>query len=142
MGIEEDKANVVTLIEDFLGKGDFSTLERLAMPDFVDHNVPQGMPGGMAGAKMMVQNIRTGFPDFKVEVEDAVAEGDRVAVRITASGTHTGMLFNVPPTGKHAKWAEIHIARVKNGRMVEHWFVADIMSMMRQLGLMPSPPQH
>ncbi len=113
-------------------------VDELAVPDFIRHSGPPGLPQGIAGAKAMAQTIRASFPAFQVEVEDAIAEGDWVTLRLMVAGTHQGTLFSIPPTGKRARWSEIHIMRVEDGKMVEHWFVADIMSMMQQLGLMAS----
>lgn len=135
---EQNKVNMSRLIVDLLGKGDLSVVDELAVPDFIEHSGPPGLPQGSAGAKAMAQTIRAGFPDYHVEVEDAIAQGDRVTLRLMVGGTHQGTLFSIPPTGKRAHWSEIHIMRVEEGKMVEHWFVADIMSMMHQLGLMTS----
>ena len=111
-----------------------SVIDELAIPDFTEHCGPPDHRNGVAGAEAMARSIRAGFPDSHMEIEDAISEGDRVVLRLRVGGMYLGLLFNVPPMGKRAQWSEIRIMRVKNGKMVEHWFVADTMSMMQQLG--------
>ncbi len=81
------------------------------------------------------------FPDLQVTVEDLIAEGDKVVGRLTVTGTHQGELMGIPATGKKVSFSEIHIVRISNGKVVEHWEVADIMSMMQQLGVVQPPGQ-
>ena len=70
-----------------------------------------------------------------------IADGDRVAGRLTASGTHQAELFGMPATGKRATWFEIHIARFANGKLIEHWGTIDQLGMLQQLGVIPPPGQ-
>ena len=67
-----------------------------------------------------------------------IAEGDKIVGRVTLTGTHQGELMGIPATGKKVSFSEIHIVRISNGKVVEHWEVADTMSMMQQLGVIPS----
>ena len=80
---------------------------------------------------------RTSFPDFHVTSEDIIAEGDKVVSRWTASGTHKGELFGIPPTGKKATWKGISIYRFADGKIVEAWGDADFLGLLQQLGVMP-----
>jgi predicted ester cyclase len=136
VSIEQDKANMSRLMVDLFSNGDFSVVDELVAPDFVEHSAAPGLPPGIPGLKAIAQHLRAGFPDFQVAVEDAIAEEDRVVLRLTAGGTQRGQVFDIPPTGKQAQWAEIHIMRVKDGRMVEHWDLLDLISMRQQLGAM------
>jgi predicted ester cyclase len=70
-------------------------------------------------------------------IDDMVAEGDRVAVRLTSHAVQTGRFMNLPPSGKAYTIGEIHIFRIRDGKVAEHWHQADFMGMMRQLGAMP-----
>lgn len=139
MSIEQNKANMIRLLEDLFIRGNFKVVDELVAPDFVEHSAAPGMPGGIAGLKAIAEAIRAGYPDFTFSTDDVVAEGDRVVLRLTEEGTHQGMLFGVPPSGKHARWSAIHIIRVQDGKMAEHWDVIDLMSMMRQIGGIPAP---
>lgn len=76
--------------------------------------------------------------DERRVIEDVIAEGDRVAVRLTSAATHVGEFMGMPATGKRYSVEEIHIFRVADGKVVEHWHQFDQMGMMRQLGLMPA----
>ena len=78
------------------------------------------------------------FPDLHVTVEDLIAEGDKIVGRVTLTGTHQGELMGIPATGKKVSFSEILIIRISNGKAVEQWEVADTMSMMQQLGVIPS----
>ena len=79
------------------------------------------------------------FPDIQYTVEALLAEGDKVVVRWTARGTHTGELMGIPPTGKQVTVTGVNIGRVANGRIVEEWGEFDMMGMMQQLGVVPTP---
>ena len=78
------------------------------------------------------------FPDLRVKVEDLIAEGDKIVGRVTLTGTHQGELMGIPATGKKVSFSEILIVRISNGKAVEQWEVADTMSRMQQLGVIPS----
>ena len=104
MATEQDEANMSRLLVELLGKSNLSVVDELAAPDFIEHSGPPDHRNGVEGAKAMAQAIRAGFPDYHVEVEDTVSEGDRVVLRLKVGGTHQGPLFSIPPTGKNAQW--------------------------------------
>jgi steroid delta-isomerase-like uncharacterized protein len=139
---EQNKVNMSRLMVDLFAKGDISVADELVMPDFIEHSAAPGLPAGIAGLKAIAQIIRAGFPDFEVLVDDAVAEGDRVALRLTERGTHKGVMFGVPPSGRYASWSAMHLIRVKDGKMAEHWDVVDLLSMMQQIGGIPAQSAH
>ena len=85
--------------------------------------------------KDMANIFRTAFPDIKVTVPDMIAEGDKVVGDMSFAGTNTGEFMGMPATNKTISIEEIHIARIANVKMVEHWGIADEMGMMTQLGL-------
>ena len=76
-----------------------------------------------------------GLPDVHVTVEDLIAEGDKVVNRNTVTGTHQGEYMGLPPTGKSVTYNEIFIFRFANGRIAEMWGVVDVLSQMKQLGV-------
>jgi predicted ester cyclase len=82
--------------------------------------------------------FRAAFPDIHVAVEDVIANGDKVVVRLTFSGTHTGPLMGMPPTGKFVTITGIAIDRIQNGKIVEHWVNRDDLGMLQQLGMIPA----
>ena len=82
--------------------------------------------------------IRNGFPDIHMTAEDFVAEGDKVASRFEAQGTHNVEFSGVPATGKAVTVSGINIMRIADGKIVEHWVQYDVMGMMQQIGAIPS----
>ena len=82
---------------------------------------------------------RSAFPDLQVEMQDQIAEGDRVAIRWVASGTHEGDLMGISPTGNRVTVAGMTIDRLADGQIAETWDIHDALGMMRQLGAISSP---
>jgi hypothetical protein len=83
--------------------------------------------------------LRTGFPDFSVTNEEVIASGDKVVVRSTARGTHTGTFVGIPPTGKQVAFAAIDIHRVVDGQIAEIWHVEELLSLLIQIGVVTPP---
>jgi|SRR5208283_2551835 len=79
------------------------------------------------------------FPDRKLTIEDQLAEGDKVATRITMQATHTGNLPGIPATGRAVRIESMHICRLSNGRIAEEWEIFDALGMLRQLGVYTPP---
>jgi len=122
-----------------LNTGNFGLLDELLSPTFVDHTPFGGVAPTREGLKASAKALRTAFPDIKYLVEDSILDGDKIVHRLTATGTMTGEFMGVPPTGKRATWTEIHIGRGVNGRLTEHWGLANELSMLVQLGIVQSP---
>jgi predicted ester cyclase len=122
-----------------LNTGNFGVLDEILTPDFVDHTPYGGVAPTREGLKTSARALRTAFPDIKYTVEDSIADGDKVVHRLTATGTMTGEFMGIPATGKHATWTEIHIGRGVDGRLTEHWGVADGLGMLVQLGIVQNP---
>ena len=95
-------------------------------------------PLGLEGAKAIHKATLLGMPDWHTEIEDLIAEGDKVAARIIMTGTHTGDFFGIPATGKKISFSGIYIVRIANGRIVEHWGEEDSVGLLQQLGSMPT----
>src|SRR5581483_11526702 len=125
-------------IEEVLNTGDMDKADEFLAPDFVEHSAPPGFAGTREGVKHVFIALHQAFPDFKYIIEETIAQNDLVVHRITGEGTMQGALFGMQPTGKHATWPEIHIARVRDGKIVEHWDVIDRLTRLQQLGLAPT----
>jgi steroid delta-isomerase-like uncharacterized protein len=82
--------------------------------------------------------LHRAFPDLHITVEDVIAEGDKVVGRNSVTGTHQGEYMGLPPTGKPVAYNEIFIFRFVNGRIAETWGVVDVVSQMKQLGVVPA----
>jgi steroid delta-isomerase-like uncharacterized protein len=133
---EQNKALVRRFVDEVFVKGDMASLQELVDPDFVHHSWPFVRPG-IEGLKQLVSMIQTGISDIRMDVEDIIAEGDKVVARCSARGVHKGELMGIPATGKSFSIQEIHIFRLQGGRIAEHWREVDIMGMLQQLGAMP-----
>ena len=139
MSTEANKSLIHRGLEEGMNRRNFNIFDQVIGPDFVNHSLPAPTPGPQ-GFKHVVGMFTTAFPDLHVTVEDAIAEGDRVATRGFLTGTHKGPFMNVPPTGKAIKVAYIDMWRVADGKAVENWVQMDIMGLMQQLGAVPSQP--
>jgi steroid delta-isomerase-like uncharacterized protein len=96
---------------------------------------------GRENLRKSVVIILDAFPDLQITIEDLIAEGDRVVLRDTLSGTHQGELFGIPATGEHAVWSGVWIYRLVDGKIAEIWGQADVTSLMQQLGVTPPAGQ-
>jgi len=133
MSTETNKTIARRLVDAINADNEAAFLDVLA-PDVVDHYAPPGLPPGSEGWNMNRKMFRAAFPDGHWHEEDLVAEGDRVVGRYILRGAHQGEFFGIPATGKAISVSNIHIVRIANGKIVEHWGHGDDMGMMRQLG--------
>ena len=136
MSSEANKAVIARFYETALNAGDVTVLEELASPDYEEHDPIPGQGTGRDGLRDRVRMIVDAFGQ-RFTVEDVIAEGDRVVVRWTGSGTHVGEFMGIPPTGRPFTISGIDIYRIADGTMVEHWHVVDQLALLGQLGLLP-----
>jgi steroid delta-isomerase-like uncharacterized protein len=122
-----------------LRAGDLATLDDVIAADAVDHNPAPGQTPGLEGIKRSFGAFRTAFPNLRLTVEEMIAEGDKVAARITTRGTHKGKFLGIPPTGKHVTQTGIDILRIVDGKIVERWGEFDNLSLLQQLGAVQLP---
>jgi steroid delta-isomerase-like uncharacterized protein len=140
MSTEENRALVERFVEEFWNEGNAATADELFAPDAQIH-LPAGDVVNVDGLKGFAGAFRESFPDWHSTFEELVAEGDRVAERWTGRGTHRGELQGIAPTGKRVKVPGSVFYRIVEGKIVEFRGQLDMMGMMQQLGVMPSP-QH
>ncbi|MDQ4001303.1 MAG: ester cyclase [Actinomycetota bacterium] len=138
---EENKALNRRFVEEVINQGNIDAIDELIDPGVVDHAAPPGFPTGREGAKQFAAMMRAAFPDLHLTIEDMIAEGDKVAVRSTWSGTHEGEFMGIPATGRRVAVSGIDISRCADGRMVEHWEQFDALGLMQQLGAVSPPDQ-
>ena len=125
---------IVRRYQEIYNSNDLEALGEVVSDDLLTPKIMPGIPTGMEGAKAAHRIMLVGFPDYQTIIDDLVAEGDKVAARITMSGTNTGNFMGIPPTGKHVSFTGIYIARIANGKIVEHWGEEDSISLLQQLG--------
>lgn len=123
-------------IKEFLQDGDESAADRYIDTNVVTHDGMPDQAPGLKGVKQTFRSLREAFPDMHVQVEDIIAEDDKVVGRFVVSGTNTGTFMGMPATDKSFSYDEIVIVRFKDGKIVEHWAEMDSMGMMQQLGAM------
>ena len=138
MSGEENKALIRRMTEEIFNKKNVDALGDFMAEDMVDHNPPPTGKPGLEGFKDAFLMFFSAFPDLSVHVDDVIAEGDKVVMRVTTTGTHQGDFMGIAATGKKVTFGEIHVVRFDGGKMVEHWGIADQMGMMQQLGVVPS----
>lgn len=114
--------------------GNVDILDELVTEDFVNHRTPPGIANDREGVKQIIGLERAGFPDIRFTVDHEVEEGDYVIQVATATATHQGRIFGVEPTGKQVRWQQVHVARMRDGRMAEHWGVSDLAGLWIQIG--------
>ena len=97
-------------------------------------------PGLASQAKQGFAAYRWTFPDWREEIVDVVAEGNKVVGRFKCLGTHRGEMMSISPTGRRQEVDEVYFLRVENGKVAEFWGLEDNLARMRQLGLLPPRP--
>jgi len=135
MSIEQNK-DIVRHYQDIYNKNELQRLHEVVAEDLLTPKIMPGVPQGLEGAKAAHQIMLAGFPDYQTTIDELIAEGDKVVARITMTGTHTGSFMGVPPTGRFISFTGIYIARVANGKIVEHWGEEDGVSLLQQIGIL------
>jgi steroid delta-isomerase-like uncharacterized protein len=136
MTTEQNKAIARRFVEEIFERGSTDAVDELVAQEFTGHT--WGNARGPAGLKAAMQRIAGALDDVRFRIDDIIAEGDSVAVRLTARARQVGEFMKMPPSGKTYEIAEIHIFRILDGKVVDHWHQFDQVGMMRQLGAMPA----
>ena len=138
MSAQQNQAAMRQVIAEAFNKGNYEVLRQHFNPDFIEHQF--GLHPTIEGVQGDIQFLRTAFPDFKLTIEDMVADGDKVWVRMTARGTNNGG-FMGPPNGKSFEIAVFDQLRFQDGKIVEHWGSPDRFALLAQLGMLPQKTQ-
>jgi steroid delta-isomerase-like uncharacterized protein len=132
------KAVVRRNTEQVQGQGDFALFEQLFDDDFVDHTPQPGTTPDKAGVRVLYNRLREAFPDFWPEIHWQTVGGDIVTTFKTYHGTHQGEFLGIPPTGKTIQFETVDAMRVRDGKITDHWGVANLYSVLQQLGKLPT----
>ena len=136
-----NKRLVRRALEEIYTKGDLELADEVIHPDFLDHEPAHPeQPTGPESVKQTVRRLRSAFGELRFEVEDEIAEGDKVVQLVTISGRHTGPLMGREPTGKAFAVRHIYIWRIADGKITDHWGSRDDLGLLGQLGLLLTPP--
>lgn len=117
--------------------GNLESIRDLVASGCIDHDPAPGQAPGPEGYIEFFTMMRTAFPDFKLEVEQLVADEDNVAFAYTATGTHQGEFMGIEPTGEAVRFRGLQISRFEDGKMVERWGSSDELGILKQLGKAP-----
>ena len=130
--LERNKELVREIIDRIFVHQEDSAIDELIAPDFVPRTFGP-MPPGREGLREGMKRAGSGVSDPEFEIHDLIAEGDRVAARLTTSARHTGTFMGIEPSGNRYSIDEIHIFRLRDGQLIEHWHEFDKASLMAQL---------
>ena len=137
---EDTKALVMRMPLEVFNQGKLELIDEVIAPEFVDHASMPGFPPGREGVKVYAAAVRRAFPDLNNTVNRVIAEDDLVVIHSTSLATMTGDFAGMPASGKQARWDAVHISRVRDGKIVEHWMVQDMLGLFQQLGFVEAPP--
>jgi predicted ester cyclase len=136
-GPDHNKRLVRRALEEIYANGDLELADELIHPDFVDHEPAHpDQPTGPESVRQTVRQLHGAFGGLRFEVEDEIAEGDKVVQLVVMSGRHTGSLMGREPTGREFAVRHVYIWRIAGGRIVEHWGSRDDLGLLGQLGLL------
>ena len=127
---EENKELFRRFVDEVVNPGASDRMEEFVAPEYVEHATDTHGPDGY---RRNHEKILAAFPDFHVEIEKIIAEGDMLAFRLTYSGTHRGEFRGIAPTGKKVSWASMQFRRVADGMFVESWGLSDTQGLLEPL---------
>ena len=130
---EAAKAVIRRNTEEVQSAGHFEVFEELFADDFLDHTPQPGRTPDKAGARELYHVLRSAFPDFRAEIHWQAADGNLVTTYKTYYGTHQGEFLGIAPTGRQVHFETVDAMRVRDGKIREHWGVANLFSLLEQL---------
>lgn len=135
---KENKAIVIRFYKE-LDKNNFHIYSELTTLDYIGHFPGSTQPMNREAREQFSRKFYKAFPDIQHTVDDLIAEGDKVAARLTARGTHEGDFQGIPPTGKSISFTGMRVFRFVGGKIAEEWANLDTMGLMQQLGVVFAP---
>jgi predicted ester cyclase len=140
MSTEDNKAILQQVIR-LQESGDLNTVDQVIAPNWVNHDPSLPPLQGYEGFKQLTMLFRSAFPGFQTEIEDMLAEGDKVSARFRLRATNSGSFQGMPPTGKAVDVTGTGIFRIVDGKMTDNWVNLDMLGLLQQLGVVPAPGQ-
>ena len=141
MSTEENKAIVRRMTEEFYNQGNVESAERFFADSYVHHDPASAQVRDRDGLKQVLRAFLAGCPDLHITIDQLLAEGDTVTKRWSYHATHTGDLAGLPPTLKRITMSGLELFRLSDGKIVECWLGYDNLSLMQQLGVIPTVEQ-
>jgi predicted ester cyclase len=142
MSREEEQRNkdLVTAFVKATNKLELDKLDDMVVEDYRENEPIPGQPPGREGLKWAYRTFNEPFPDLVFDFADVIAEGDLVVGRGIGEGHNTAPFMGIPATGKKVKWSGTRLFRIADGKLVEGWINLDMLGLMQQLGVIPTPP--
>jgi predicted ester cyclase len=138
--VEQNRAIALRFAQDGWGTNPNweKTWDKLVSPNLIYHFNSTAQPIiGLKANKEFSKSLFQGFPDIRQNIEDVVAEGDKVVYRTTIQGTNTGEFLGAPSTGKSVKVNDFTMLRFSGSQIVEMWYECNLLEVMQQMGLVP-----
>jgi steroid delta-isomerase-like uncharacterized protein len=129
----DNKIIYLKFVEEVLNAGNFSVATTYLSPDVKTHNGFPGQEPGLDGFVAALKAFHGAFPDLRAHVTHTVAEGDMVTGRLEVTGTHRGAFLGMPGSGRKVRYEEIAMVRMADGKIAEHWSMADALAILQQL---------
>jgi ketosteroid isomerase-like protein len=135
---ERTRLLITRYFEEVWNRGQLAVLDEIMAPDYINHSpsTPDPRPGP-EDLKPIVSAMRAGIPDLHYDILDMVVTPTKAAVYLRVTGTHSGSLFGIAPTGKSIDVRQMQIEWLRDGRIWQHWRVTDELGLLRQLGVVP-----
>ena len=133
--LEANKQLYRDFLETVVNKRQPEALSRFLADDLIEHNANIAR----VGRKKFLASVLAGFSDYHGEIQEILAEGNRIVVRTVWTGTQDGPFLDLPPSGRKLRFTTADFFRIENGRLVEHWDVVDSLPRAVALGLVPPP---
>jgi predicted ester cyclase len=135
-----DAKKIVRLLFEEPWKGNMDVIDEYVAPGYVGHDPSEPEPiRGPQAFRGQVEKYLAAFPDTRFTIDEQFAEGERVATRWTARGTHQGEIGGISPTGKEVTVTGLTFSRLEGGKVIEDWITWDALGMLVQLGAVPAP---
>jgi steroid delta-isomerase-like uncharacterized protein len=134
---KQNKMIAYRLLDELWNRENFAVVDELVASDYDGHSSTEFR--GPEGAIQFVSQVHKAFSDFHFIIEDQIAEGDKVATRWTARGTHQGEFQGMSATGKQTTMTGITVFRIANGKLIDGWTNEDVLGLLQQLGAVPGP---
>ncbi len=140
IGVSEENKSIMENFAREINKGNIEYMNKVLHPDFVNHNPAPGYAPNKKGYIKAVRDIsekitapEKGLPGYQVIIEDMIAEKDKVSLRLTGVGIHSGTVGKLPPTNKRFKWQAFAFFRIKDGMIIERWEIGNLSKRLKEL---------
>jgi predicted ester cyclase len=134
---DQNATVVLRLFDEVLHKGKLELVDELVHPDFFNHDAVVANANGPVGFRRTATALRTAFAGLRLDPDDVIVSDDKVVIRCRASGRHVGEFHGMQPTGREFSVQHIHIFRLADGKVIEHWACRDDLGARIQIGLLP-----